>query len=784
MSSRALWHRCISIVLILSLLLSLVACSSDNPSDNHGSSNNPSGNVIVDDVEINDSFVRLEIKPIQVNQIATQSIEVDEILVHCIEVKDIENLEIEVTTINDEFVYLAYKNFVSVYGEDFSLKDFLVDVGIGATCILVCVTLSVAGGPVGTFFGAVITSEFAASAIVIGAAIDAAVSGYIAYQEGGDASYIIGHMLNGVADGFKWSAILAPVTGAVSGIKALRAVSALKKVPGFEELTDKQARKVLEQLADILKKSSDLGEEISDQALKEVYQKLSKEAQGEITEDLLRNILTNKKLLTDIVLKYNPFNVAGDVAKAMKENFLKNAGLSDSAGKNLIKQLQNGSIKSLNDISDTAVREYIERNMLEFAQLFGSSLSKDFIDNSLKNIVGDDAFEIIKKSIASNSLFTDLVDKLGSVAAAQEIVSNTDALILMQLRYGSKNVNRLVCASTLYRQMLRDNKIDAKHLSTVLDWLMNGTSKSLSEISQVNSQIAVNLCASREVVAQTLDMLGNTKAFSNLLNDMAAKGLQNIGISASQATELISSTLSKADIISHFGDNVYQTLVKNYSISVDCLRISPAVNNTLLQNLTEDALRSSGIPSSVIVEIMKGAPISNWGLSNIDDVIAASNIVAGYYKSVDPSLFSNYIRELAEARGTYVADFLRAADITPRNSGKFAGALMEPSGSHAAYIKATYGDIYMSEAGFVILDEFAIARVEFPDLNGLNGGSEDIARANLLHHGTQASVPGYTWHHLEDGKTLILVPTDLHEAYRHTGGADLLREGLKEAKNG
>ena len=65
-------------------------------------------------------------------------------------------------------------------------------------------------------------------------------------------------------------------------------------------------------------------------------------------------------------------------------------------------------------------------------------------------------------------------------------------------------------------------------------------------------------------------------------------------------------------------------------------------------------------------------------------------------------------------------------------------------------------------------------------LTGLNSGADDITEiANMLHHGNTLSIPGYTWHHLEDGKTLILIPTDLHNAYRHTGGASLLREGLK-----
>jgi A nuclease of the HNH/ENDO VII superfamily with conserved WHH len=28
----------------------------------------------------------------------------------------------------------------------------------------------------------------------------------------------------------------------------------------------------------------------------------------------------------------------------------------------------------------------------------------------------------------------------------------------------------------------------------------------------------------------------------------------------------------------------------------------------------------------------------------------------------------------------------------------------------------------------------------------------------------------YTWHHLEDGKSMILVPRDLHDAVKHSGG--------------
>lgn len=41
------------------------------------------------------------------------------------------------------------------------------------------------------------------------------------------------------------------------------------------------------------------------------------------------------------------------------------------------------------------------------------------------------------------------------------------------------------------------------------------------------------------------------------------------------------------------------------------------------------------------------------------------------------------------------------------------------------------------------------------------------------------SIPkGYTWHYVEDGVTMMLIPTDLHNAVRYTSGASLIRKLL------
>lgn len=779
MNSRWICRSLLSLLLSITMVFSLVGCSSSSEKpQSSGDVPQNATNVVVDNVNINDSLVTLEIKGIENTYIRTDDINIDEILVNCIEVTDIDTIEIEFTSINDEFVYLAYKNFVSVYGDDFNLKDFLVDAGIGAGCILVYVTLSAAGGPVGTFFGAIITSQFTTSAVVIGTAIDAGVSAYMAYQEGGDASYIVGHMLNGIADGFKWSAILAPLTGAVDGIKALRAVNELRKVPGFEEVTDKEARKVFEHLADILKQSADIGDNFTDDAVKA----LSKELGDEISEDLLKNILSNRTLITNIVQKFNPFNVSSDVARALQDRFMKKAGLDDDVGKQLIKDIKKGAIKNLDDIADPIAREFIENNMYEFAQCFGSHLSKEFIDNCMRASMGDEAFDLIKSAISSDDLYFELLEKIGK-DAADGIIGDSNTLILMQLRYGSKNVNKLMNAQILYNQLRKANTyIPDEQFRIVITGLLDGSIRSLDDVSKINTQIAKNMCGSYEIVAASIKSLGNEKALSGLLDDIARNSLESLNFTPDFSRDLIQNSLSKAEIISKYGDDIYSQLISNYNFSVNCLGTQAKINSTLIEDMTTDFLKGEGLADDVINGILSGRGISEWGIPD-KKIMDIWNVVSDYYRISDASVYRNYVLEIAELRGEYISDFVtqyKAAGNTIRNSS-YAGCIMQPTGANPAYIKAKYGDIYMSKQGFVILDDYAVARVQLTGLTGLNGGADDIARANLVHHGTRASIPGYTWHHLEDGKTMILIPTELHDAYRHTGGADLLREGLREA---
>ena len=96
----------------------------------------------------------------------------------------------------------------------------------------------------------------------------------------------------------------------------------------------------------------------------------------------------------------------------------------------------------------------------------------------------------------------------------------------------------------------------------------------------------------------------------------------------------------------------------------------------------------------------------------------------------------------------------------PINS-KFAGKT-HPSG------------VKFKDNGFPDFTPYSKAQVE---LDGLTGNyAKDAALANKA-AGLKRTPDRYLWHHVEDGRTLQLVPKSIHDATRHTGGAAVIRNG-------
>ncbi len=76
--------------------------------------------------------------------------------------------------------------------------------------------------------------------------------------------------------------------------------------------------------------------------------------------------------------------------------------------------------------------------------------------------------------------------------------------------------------------------------------------------------------------------------------------------------------------------------------------------------------------------------------------------------------------------------------------------------------------------GFPDFSDHALAEVEVDGLTGNKGIDSKLANKAV---GLQKTPKGYVWHHVEDGETMQLVPIDIHDEVKHTGGAAIIRNG-------
>jgi hypothetical protein len=113
----------------------------------------------------------------------------------------------------------------------------------------------------------------------------------------------------------------------------------------------------------------------------------------------------------------------------------------------------------------------------------------------------------------------------------------------------------------------------------------------------------------------------------------------------------------------------------------------------------------------------------------------------------------------------------RVGGRKPRNS-KYAGQKYPPEKLPPDVRKKYPESVNFTEEGFPDFKPYEKTSVKVEGLTGENG--PDFRKANQA-AGYKRTPEGYTWHHNQDGKTMQLVPTDLHDAVPHTGGAAILR---------
>tara|TARA_Y100000590_G_scaffold470727_1_gene668803 strand:+ start:18768 stop:19931 length:1164 start_codon:yes stop_codon:yes gene_type:complete len=86
--------------------------------------------------------------------------------------------------------------------------------------------------------------------------------------------------------------------------------------------------------------------------------------------------------------------------------------------------------------------------------------------------------------------------------------------------------------------------------------------------------------------------------------------------------------------------------------------------------------------------------------------------------------------------------------------------------------------VWFNEEGFPIFSLYATRAVE---IKITGAGRFDFMRANLA-AGIERVPDDMTWHHHQDGKTMLLMPRDIHDAVKHSGGVAFVTKKIKRVR--
>lgn len=106
--------------------------------------------------------------------------------------------------------------------------------------------------------------------------------------------------------------------------------------------------------------------------------------------------------------------------------------------------------------------------------------------------------------------------------------------------------------------------------------------------------------------------------------------------------------------------------------------------------------------------------------------------------------------------------------VNSRYAGKTYPVERLPKKMQSKYPKSVEFD----KDGYPNFRPYTKKEVKIPNLTG--NYASDFYKANKA-AGFNRTPEGYTWHHHQDGVRMQLVPSDLHRAVKHTGGASVLR---------
>lgn len=147
---------------------------------------------------------------------------------------------------------------------------------------------------------------------------------------------------------------------------------------------------------------------------------------------------------------------------------------------------------------------------------------------------------------------------------------------------------------------------------------------------------------------------------------------------------------------------------------------------------------------------------------------------------------ANAAKRAAEAKNLDVCETVSEVFGTrlPKTKGKWSNPknpgnsdwIPDPTTDRGkAILEATGGKPIKFKDGYPDFEPFAKKKVEID----MTGDPSDFTKANQA-AGYKTTPEGMTWHHSEDGKTMLLVPSDINNKVPHTGGNSLVKELQKD----
>jgi len=205
-----------------------------------------------------------------------------------------------------------------------------------------------------------------------------------------------------------------------------------------------------------------------------------------------------------------------------------------------------------------------------------------------------------------------------------------------------------------------------------------------------------------------------------------------------------------------------------------------------------DGLRWMAAPSGLVTTV--GSDLHNQNLmTSFNPVIAGpasfASIQFGGAVDRDFASFANTKRDITngELVGGVIEAFTAASAVKglgklPAASGgiKVAEASISRIGGRLPINSKYAGKIHPSGVrfnaqGFPDFSPYAKAQVKLESLTGVPRVDNKLANQAAGFGDAGTAPKGYVWHHVEDGKTMQLVPFELHDATRHTGGTAIIR---------